>query len=67
VLEPAWSACAAGLAETLTLVDDAVALASRTTELEVALTAVADLLLPLETFVDAELAFSALRERRRRS
>jgi hypothetical protein len=57
----AWTACDAAIGETLAGVDAAVAAASATVELEVALTAVQDLLDPLHAFVDAEEAFAALR------
>jgi hypothetical protein len=57
----AWEACDAALDETLAGVDAAVARAAATDELEVALTAVQDLLDPLHAFVDAEAAFNALR------
>ena len=60
-VEPAWQACSAAIDATLAGVDAAVARASATTELEVALTAVQDLLDPLHAFVDAEEAFRALR------
>jgi len=58
---PAWEACSAAIDETLAGVDAAVARASGTAELEVALTAVQDLLDPLHAFVDAEEAFRELR------
>ena len=57
LVERAWLACDAALDETLNGVDCAVAVASATRELEVALTAVQDLLDPLHAFVDAEEAF----------
>jgi hypothetical protein len=60
-VEASWSACAAALDETLAGLDLAVARAAATAELEVALTAVQDLLDPLYAFVDAEEAFNALR------
>jgi hypothetical protein len=56
-----WDACAAALSATAAGVDAAVARASSTVELEVALTAVQDLLDPLHAFADAEAAFKALR------
>jgi hypothetical protein len=56
-----WDACGSALDETLAGVDAAVARAAATDELEVALTAVQDLLDPLHAFVDAEAAFNALR------
>jgi hypothetical protein len=62
-LEPHWSACSAALAQTLGGLDAAVATASATNELEVALTAVQDLLDPLHAFVDAEAAFEAMKTR----
>lgn len=60
-LEPDWEACGAAIEATLAGVDGAVAAASGTKELEVALTAVQDLLDPLHAFVDAEEAFRRLR------
>jgi hypothetical protein len=63
-VEAAWLACAAALDETLAGVDAAVATASATDELEVALTAVQDLLEPLHAFVDAEAALRAASGRR---
>jgi len=60
-VEAAWRACSDSLDETLANVDAAVARAAATDELEVALTAVQDLLDPLHAFVDAEEAFRALR------
>jgi hypothetical protein len=60
-VEAAWLACDAALDETLAGVDRAVEVAAATVELEVALTAVQDLLDPLHAFVDAEAAFNALR------
>lgn len=59
LVESAWLACSAALDETLAGVDATVAIASATDELEVALTAVQDLLDPLHAFVDAESAFAA--------
>jgi hypothetical protein len=56
-----WEACRAALDATLAGVDGAVAAAAATKELEVALTAVQDLLDPLHAFVDAEAAFGRLR------
>lgn len=56
-----WDACSLALEATLAAVDAAVARAAATDELEVALTAVQDLLDPLHAFVDAEAAFNALR------
>lgn len=61
VLEPHWQECRAAIAEVLAGVDRAVAVAAATTELEVALTAVQDLLDPLHAFVDAEAAVKRLR------
>jgi hypothetical protein len=60
-VEREWLACGAALDETLAALDAAVARAAATDELEVALTAVQDLLDPLHAFVDAEAAFQALR------
>jgi hypothetical protein len=60
-VESAWAACDAAIDETLAGVDAAVARAAATVELEVALTAVQDLLDPLHAFVDAEAAFNARR------
>lgn len=60
-VEDAWRACLASIDETLAGVDAAVERAAATKELEVALTAVQDLLDPLHAFVDAEEAFRALR------
>lgn len=57
-LEAAWLACSAAIEETLAGVDAAAARAAATVELEVALTAVQDLLDPLHAFVDAEEAFA---------
>jgi hypothetical protein len=59
LVETAWVACSAALSETLAGVDRAVAVAGATDELEVALTAVQDLLDPLHAFVEAEAAFAA--------
>ena len=61
LVEREWLACIAAIEETLAGVDAAVLRASSTVELEVALTAVQDLLDPLHAFVDAEAAFEALR------
>ncbi|HVF06847.1 MAG TPA: hypothetical protein VNA20_18565 [Frankiaceae bacterium] len=60
-VEEAWLACGAAIDETLALLDAAVARAAATNELEVALTAVQDLLDPLHAFVDAEEAFRRAR------
>lgn len=62
-LEPWWLACGAGIEETLAGLDGAVATAQATVELEVALTAVQDLLDPLHAFIDAAERFKALRVR----
>lgn len=62
-LEPHWLACAAALDATLVGLDAAIETAQATTELEVALTAVHDLLEPLHAFVDAEEAFGRLKRR----
>ena len=59
-VERHWLACRAALDETLAGLDAAVATAAGTVELEVALTAVQDLLDPLHAFVDAEEAFREL-------
>ena len=63
-VEASWIACTAALDETLAGVDAAVARAAATAELEVALTAVQELLDPLHAFVDAEDRFTELRVRR---
>ena len=60
-----WQQCADAIAETLAGVDRAVGVAAATRELEVALTAVQDLLDPLHAFVDAEEALAAPVRRRR--
>lgn len=60
-VEDAWRTCDAAIDATLAGVDHAVATAEATRELEVALTAVQDLLDPLHAFVDAEEAFRRLR------
>ena len=60
-VEAAWLACDQAIDETLAGVDAAVERASGTVELEVALTAVQDLLDPLHAFVDAEEAFARSR------
>jgi len=60
-LEDVWQRCAAALDETVAGAAAAVARASSTRELEVALTAVQDLLDPLHAFVDAETQLTALR------
>ena len=60
-VEAAWEACGKALDETLAGVDRCVAVAGATRELEVALTAVQDLLDPLHAFVEAEEAFGRLR------
>jgi hypothetical protein len=62
-LEQHWLACDAALDATLAGIDTAIQTAQATTELEVALTAVQDLLDPLHAFVDAEEAFGRLRRR----
>ncbi|MEO6712779.1 MAG: hypothetical protein ABIM89_05035 [Mycobacteriales bacterium] len=62
-LEGAWQSCAASLSATLADLDGAVARAADTRELEVALTAVQDLLEPLHAFVDAAEAFDRLKTR----
>lgn len=58
-----WTECSAALDVTSQAVGRAVELASGTRELEVALTAVQDLLDPLHAFVDAQACFAALRRR----
>lgn len=58
-----WLACTAALRTTLDGLDPAVATMKTTPELEIALTAVQDLLEPLHAFVDAEQAFDRLRRR----
>jgi hypothetical protein len=63
-LEADWTACAQALAATLQRLDAAVATAGATTELEVALTAVQELLDPLHAFVDAAEHFRRLKVRR---
>jgi hypothetical protein len=60
-VEDAWRACDAAIDATLAGLDGAVGTARATDELEVALTAVQDLLDPLHAFVDAEEAFRRLR------
>lgn len=60
-LEEHWQLCLAALRETLDALDGAVEVIKSTAELEVALTAVQDLLDPLHAFVDAERAFAARR------
>lgn len=62
-VEPHWAACNAAIEETLATLDGAVQIAARTSELEVALTAVQDLLDPLHAFVDAAEKFSSSRVR----
>lgn len=60
-VESQWVACESALDATLAGLDAAVAVAEATAELEVALTAVQDLLEPLHAFVDAEEAFRRAR------
>ena len=60
-VEASWVACDAAITETLDGVNRCVAVARGTRELEVALTAVQDLLDPLHAFVEAEEAFGRLR------
>lgn len=62
-LERWWLACGMALEETLAGLDDAVTVAAATDELEIALTAVQDLLDPLHAFVDAAERFDTLRVR----
>ena len=66
-LEDDWLRCAAALDETLAGLDDALATAASTRELEVALTAVQEVLDPLHAFVDAEARLAALTRRTRRA
>ncbi|MFN2625807.1 MAG: hypothetical protein ABR520_06965 [Mycobacteriales bacterium] len=54
LVEAAWQRCAAALEETLARAEPALATLQRTRELETALTAVQDLLAPLEAFIEAE-------------
>jgi hypothetical protein len=61
LVEASWVACSAALDECLAGVDRCVGVASATDELEVALTAVQDLLDPLSAFVEAEAVFNRLR------
>ncbi|HVF20390.1 MAG TPA: hypothetical protein VNA14_09120 [Mycobacteriales bacterium] len=63
-VERAWQQCSSALTETLAGLETAVARAAATRELEVALTAVQDLLDPLHAFVDAEEALAAAGRRR---
>ena len=60
-VEETWRRCEAAIGETLDGLDRCVAVASGTRELEVALTAVQDLLDPLHAFVEAEEEFARLR------
>lgn len=62
-VEQAWAACSAALDQTLDQLDGAIAVAGATTELEVALTAVQDLLDPLHAFVEAAERFERLKVR----
>ena len=62
-VEPHWQACSNAIDATLAGLAPAIGTAQATTELEVALTAVQDLLDPLHAFVDAEEAFGRLRRR----
>jgi hypothetical protein len=62
-VEQCWVACEAAIGETLAGLDRAVHTAASTVELEVALTAVQDLLDPLHAFVDAAERFEKLRLR----
>ncbi len=61
LLEEQWRNCEMALEETISTLDTFVARAAATEELEIALTAVADLLLPLEAFVDAERHFARMK------
>jgi hypothetical protein len=63
VIEGCWAACEAAIAETLGGLDHAVGTAAATVELEVALTAVQDLLDPLHAFVEAAERFEKLKVR----
>jgi hypothetical protein len=58
-----WAACMQAIDATLSHLDGAVLTAAATDELDVALTAVQDLLEPLHAFVDAAERFTALRVR----
>lgn len=62
-LERWWLACGLAIEETLAGLNHAVQVAAATDELEVALTAVQDLLDPLHAFVDAAERFDTLRIR----
>lgn len=62
-VEEHWLACTAALRATLDGLDRAVSIMKATPELEIALTAVQDLLDPLHAFVDAEQAFDRLKQR----
>lgn len=63
LVEDEWQACRVALDATEAAVASAVAAAAATRELEVALTAVQDLLDPLHAFVEAEARFASLRVR----
>jgi hypothetical protein len=65
-VEPEWQACVAAIDETLAAVDRCVAVAAATRELEVALTAVQDLLDPLHALVGVDERLRALTGSRRR-
>jgi hypothetical protein len=58
-----WRSCQAAIDATLAGLPAAIATAEETTELEVALGAVQELLDPLHAFVDAEEAFGRLKRR----
>jgi hypothetical protein len=62
-VEEHWAACDAALDATMAGLAAAIETAGGTSELEVALTAVQDLLDPLHAFVDAEEAFGRLKRR----
>lgn len=62
-VEKCWEACGSAIDQTLDGLAEAVATAGSTKELEVALTAVQDLLDPLHAFVDAAEYFDSLKVR----
>ena len=62
-VEQCWTACMSAIGTTLDGLDRAVQTAAATVELEVALTAVQDLLDPLHAFVDAAERFEELKVR----
>jgi hypothetical protein len=65
-VDEVWRRCEQALADTTPVIDLTVASLRSTTELEVALTAVQNLLDPLHAFVDAERTFAALRQKQPR-